>query len=144
MRWCRLCAKPDFDADDMKKPTHVGHDTCEQHWTGTSVIRPGSSAVAEREARTWIASLSPAEAGERLMSIGLGPGLVSALEENGIDRANLLTLTDADLAAIGIDELYSREMVLRAVACMTASERQRIERTAATLSVAEALPLYLQ
>ncbi|KAJ3106034.1 hypothetical protein HDU96_008365, partial [Phlyctochytrium bullatum] len=99
--------------------------------------------IAERQARSRIATLSPAELGERLMRMGVGAGLVSALEENNIDGANLLLLTDADLVAMGIKEWYSRDLVLRKVANLVTSEKERVEQglTASTGRL-DRLPTY--
>ncbi|KAJ3106030.1 hypothetical protein HDU96_008361 [Phlyctochytrium bullatum] len=108
--------------------------------------RGGSSMVVsrEREPLSLLASLSSAEVGERLLRIGVGPGLVSALEENNVNGANMLALTDADLLAMGINEVYSREIVLRGVASIVEGERERIERAAIASMRGEGLPQYSQ
>ncbi|KAJ3109032.1 hypothetical protein HDU96_007346 [Phlyctochytrium bullatum] len=101
------------------------------------------SVSDEMQARSRIATLSPAELGERLMRMGVGPGLVSALEESHINGANLLLLTDADLVAMGITEWYSRDLVLRMVANMVTSEMERVEQgLTASTSRLDRLPTY--
>ncbi|KAJ3114827.1 hypothetical protein HDU96_001570 [Phlyctochytrium bullatum] len=92
---------------------------------GQSFVRTASpldiSGVrAEREARSRVGLLSAAEVGERLLRLGIGAALVSALEENNIDGPNVLTLTDSDLVGMGIQERYSRELILRAITYVVA------------------------
>ncbi|KAJ3106032.1 hypothetical protein HDU96_008363 [Phlyctochytrium bullatum] len=76
--------------------------------------------------------------------MGVGAGLVSALEEHSVDGARLLALTDADLVGMGIEQQYSREIVLRAVTYITVQERERVDMMAATGMRGEELPQYSQ
>ncbi|KAJ3114828.1 hypothetical protein HDU96_001571 [Phlyctochytrium bullatum] len=108
---------------------------------GQSFVRTASpldvsGARAEREARTRVGLLSAADVGERLLRLGVGAAL-----KNNIDGPNLLALTDADLVGMGIQERYSRELILRAIACVVAGEREQIGTTAGR---AEELPSHSQ
>ncbi|KAJ3102231.1 hypothetical protein HDU96_009713, partial [Phlyctochytrium bullatum] len=104
----------------------------------------GGGIAAERAARSRIAVLSPVEVGEELLRMGVGPGLVSALEENGVSGGKLLVLTNAELLAMGIQEWYSRDLVLRTIPNLVASEQERVERTASISGRGEDLPTYSQ
>ncbi|KAJ3094219.1 hypothetical protein HDU96_001774, partial [Phlyctochytrium bullatum] len=108
-----------------------------------SAAASGSDAWAERAARTAVAAMSAAEVRESMLAMGVGPGLVSALEENDIDGASLLALTDEELRAMGIGEWYSRHLLLRTAEFMVEREMRRIQRVSATPSKSgEFLPRY--
>ncbi|KAJ3106029.1 hypothetical protein HDU96_008360 [Phlyctochytrium bullatum] len=144
-----LPPKVDADAEDLHKPEESDART---RGRSAAAIQPlqlqegGSSRVdsAEREARSRIAALTPAETGERLMRMGVGAGLVSALEEHNVDGARLLGLTNADLVAMGIEELYSREIVLRAATYILSREREHVGTATTTLIADDGLPQYSQ
>ncbi|KAJ3111138.1 hypothetical protein HDU96_005945 [Phlyctochytrium bullatum] len=83
--------------------------------------------------------------GEELLRIGFGSNLVSTLEENHINGADLLALTDSDLLAMGIVELYTRNLVLRTIAHILMREPDRLEQMAAASSkIGDDLPTYFQ
>ncbi|KAJ3106028.1 hypothetical protein HDU96_008359 [Phlyctochytrium bullatum] len=139
----------EMDASVSGKPMVLVAPARGQSLGGANIAqqRGGSSMAVSRESEplSLLASLSSVEVGERLLRIGVGPGLVSALEENNvINGANMLTLTDADLVAMGINEAFSREIVLRAFASIAESERERIERAATASMRGEGLPQYSQ
>ncbi|KAJ3118533.1 hypothetical protein HDU96_000951 [Phlyctochytrium bullatum] len=100
--------------DDMCKlpiaPLRVGS------MSGTSALRdPGEAELGDRAPGLGVRGLMPAEVSERLMAMGVGPALVAALEDNGVDGGRLVMLDDAQLEAMGIDQPNSRQLVLQAV-----------------------------
>ncbi|KAJ3092880.1 hypothetical protein HDU96_002585, partial [Phlyctochytrium bullatum] len=100
------------------------------------------SKSLSREGRSGISALSPTEVGEELSRMGLGSNLVSILQENGIAGADLLTLTNADLERMGIQEWYSRNLVMRMIAYMQASEEDRQEEMLPLSRIGEDPPTY--
>ncbi|KAJ3091379.1 hypothetical protein HDU96_003084, partial [Phlyctochytrium bullatum] len=100
----------------------------------------GGGISAERTARSRIAALTPAEVGEELLRMGVGPNLVSALE--GVNGMELLALTNADLLTMGIQEWYSRDLLLRTISNMESSEQERLEQMATTSGRGDELPTY--
>ncbi|KAJ3118026.1 hypothetical protein HDU96_004265 [Phlyctochytrium bullatum] len=101
--------------------------------------RVSTAAVGEagREARSIVGAMPPAEVAQKLLAVGVGAGLVSILQENRIDDVNLLTLTDADLVALGIDEWYSRDLILRTAAYILSREQELVEQRGARPSSSE-------
>ncbi|KAJ3116034.1 hypothetical protein HDU96_010572 [Phlyctochytrium bullatum] len=69
------------------------------------------TAGDETPMRWWTA----AQVGERLMGLGVGPGLAAALEDHGVDGVSLETITAEALVGMGIAEPFSRHVVLQAV-----------------------------
>ncbi|KAJ3095448.1 hypothetical protein HDU96_001161 [Phlyctochytrium bullatum] len=102
-----------------------------------------SGTAPEREARSRIAALSPSDVGEELLRIGFRSVLVSTFEESEINGADLLALTDSDLLAMGIVELYTRNLVLRTIAHVLMREPERLEQmTSASRRTGDDLPTY--
>ncbi|KAJ3104870.1 hypothetical protein HDU96_008779, partial [Phlyctochytrium bullatum] len=111
--------------------------------TAVAKGREADGMRAEREARSRIEVMAPTEVGEMMMRMGVGAGLVAALEEHEIDGGRLLALTDADLVAMGIQEWYSRDLVLRTAAYVLASEVERGKSSrGGGVSRREGLPTY--
>ncbi|KAJ3110022.1 hypothetical protein HDU96_006964 [Phlyctochytrium bullatum] len=118
-------------------------ETVDPRRTGNSLqIGSGGDITVSRDAR--IAALSPGELAEKLSRIGLGPNLVSILQENAIAGADFLALTDADLIRMGIQEWYARDLVMRTIAYMQASEAEPQEQIVPLSRIGEDPPTYLK
>ncbi|KAJ3104774.1 hypothetical protein HDU96_008825 [Phlyctochytrium bullatum] len=149
-RWPRVEPTPPEDAgSSMKKLDGVFKVAQPVPPTRGKSLRAGldmsmqaGGMGAESKARANISNLSPAEVGERLLQMGIGPGLVAALEENHVDGSRLLVLSDVDLVAMGIMERYSRTLLLNTAGYILASEEERVEQS--TASGAGELPLYVK
>ncbi|KAJ3095449.1 hypothetical protein HDU96_001162 [Phlyctochytrium bullatum] len=103
-----------------------------------TAVPPRMNGTFIREARSRISALSSAEVAEELLRMGVGPGLASALEAG----ADLLTLSDVDLLAMGIQEWYSRDLVLRTIAYILASEQHHLAQMGEISRTGDNLPMY--
>ncbi|KAJ3104868.1 hypothetical protein HDU96_008777 [Phlyctochytrium bullatum] len=111
---------------------------------GSSGTGPSVVVNPDREARSRVSALAPVEVGQRLVAMGVGEGLASLIVANNIDGANLLALNDPDLLAMGVQDWHSRDLILRAVAYILASEKAQVEQMVALGGRADHLPMYSQ
>ncbi|KAJ3112702.1 hypothetical protein HDU96_004249 [Phlyctochytrium bullatum] len=108
-------------------------------------LKGASAHDTGRDAMLRVARMSPAEVGEQLLAMGVGPALVAALEDNGIDGSRLFALTEADLVSMGIGERYSRDLLLRAARNVVARAQEQGGRpvsVALTSGSGDPLPRY--
>ncbi|KAJ3103953.1 hypothetical protein HDU96_009085 [Phlyctochytrium bullatum] len=108
----------------------------------TSIYGNGPSAESPR----GVSALTPEQVSEQLLALGVGPALVAALEDHRVDGARLLALDDAHLQAIGIEQPYSRLIILGAAQQVAASNGAISRRLGApaggAMGGAEQLPTY--
>ncbi|KAJ3104608.1 hypothetical protein HDU96_008860 [Phlyctochytrium bullatum] len=124
---------------DRKPGSSSGRPADANRSAAAADIRGGGSAVPTRElpktmtperaaAQILVAAMTPAQVGERLMAMGVGPALAAALEDHQVNGARLLQLQDSDLVRMGINDEFQRELVLRSASHVVSWQEDKIRR----------------